>query len=417
MNVNLTIFKNRNFLFYWLSGWISSLGDAVFVIALTWMLVEKTGSPAIVGSYLFVLGVTKAVFVLFGGVIVDRMDSRKLMIRSDVARAIIMFAFFMAGVFGNQPLWLFYVVAVTFGTVESIAEPAGITSGTKVVKKDFYSQAISLLIIAGNLSAIIGPVVGAGIVYLGGTNLAILINGISFVISALLLSIVRFQSDDEEQSEETPEPILASLTSGIKYFFKSPVIRAMAIQAFFTNAAVGATVVAAPFLAKQLGYGVNGYGLMNTGIGIGSAIGAIVFSVIAIRNPKPYMTLLTVLFQGIFVFLIGLSHPLWLIIGLFIIVGVHEAAINVVAPSVNHAIIPPKMFARVLSVMILIMSGSMPFSQAIAGWLMEFVSPMTIFIGCGLLEMAAAVGTFMVPAVRHFKSIEDTVRETVDSAN
>lgn len=55
----------------------------------------------------------------------------------------------------------FYLFAVVFGAVEAVALPAEMASGTRIVIKEHYSQSMSLLLVAGNLSAIIGPMIGA----------------------------------------------------------------------------------------------------------------------------------------------------------------------------------------------------------------------------------------------------------------
>lgn len=400
MNTALDIFKNKNFLYYWLAGWISSLGDAIFIIALTWLLIDLTNSSVVVGSYLFVVGITKLVFILAGGVIVDRIDNRKLLIFSDVARAMMMVGLFAAGIMSDVPLSLFYVLGVLFGAVDSIAEPAAISCRTRIVDKVHYTQSMSLLMIAGNASAVIGPMVGAGLVVWKGPLVAILVNGLSFVVSAVLLLIVRFKPI-EGQEHGKNDKIVADFITGIKYFFNTPIILAMATFALFANAAVGTTSIVIPFLAKELELGVQGFGLMNTGMGIGSAAGAVIFSIFVIKNPKPYMTLLTCFLQGLMIFLVSLTHDLWVIVGLFALIGAHETAVNVIAPSVNHTIIPPKMFGRVISILILVMGGSVPFSQAITGVLLTDFSAQTIFAGAGLIEMLAAVITFALPVVRN----------------
>jgi predicted MFS family arabinose efflux permease len=205
-----------------------------------------------------------------------------------------------------------------------------------------------------------------------------------------------------------------SVKSGFHYFLTTPIIMTMAVFAFFANAAVGATLISIPFLAEELNLGVEGFGLMNTAIGVGSVAGAVVFSVISIRNPKPYMTLLTCFLQGMIIMLIGFTVNIWMIITLIALMGLHETAVNVIAPSVNHTIIPARIFGRVISVMILVMSGSVPIAQAAAGWLMEWTSPQNIFIYGGVLEMGAALLTFSLPFVRDYGRDPTVSAETLE---
>lgn len=402
LNENLSIFKNKNFLFYWISTWLTSLGDSIFTIALTWLLIEETGSPLVVGTYLFIIGITKLVFILVGGIITDRVDSRRLIIYSNLLRAVLIILLVALVFMDYFSVIVVYFLAAAFGMVDSIAEPAAISCRTRIVKKEHYTQSMSLLMIAGNVSAVIGPMIGAGLVIFGSTTIAILINAITFLIAVFLLLKVSFA---EEEKQLSTTNMLEDAKEGFQYFFRTPIILTMAIFAFFANAAVGATIVSIPFLADTKGFGVEGFGLMNTGIGIGSAVGAVLFSIWTIKHPKPYMTLLTCFLQGIVILAIGFTNHIWVMIMLFALLGMHETAVNVIAPSVNHTIIPRKLFGRVISVMILVMSGSVPISQAIAGWLMEWTKPSVIFISGGLIEIIAAIVVFSLPFVRNYGKI------------
>jgi MFS family permease len=396
---NLLIFKNRNFLLYWLSAWFTSLGDSIFIIALTWLLIEKTSSPFVVGTYLFVVGVSKLVFIIIGGIITDRVDGKYLLIYSNLLRAILIFVMVAVSFSDVFQLWIVFTIGAIFGLVDSIAEPAGISCRTRMIKKEHYTQSMSLLMIAGNVSAVVGPMIGAGLVAVGSTQIAILINAFTFILSVILLGNVQFDAFEKSKNKMT---ILKDAMDGFQYFIRTPIILTMAIFAFFANSAVGAALISIPFLANERGFGVEGFGLMNTGIGVGSAVGAVLFSIWTIRHPKPYMTLLICFLQGVVILLIGFTNQLWMFVGLFALLGMHETAVNVIAPSVNHTIIPRKLFGRVISVMILVMSGSVPISQAVAGWIMEWSSASKVFIGGGILEIIAAAIVICLPFVRNF---------------
>ncbi|MDL2419380.1 MFS transporter (plasmid) [Bacillus shihchuchen] len=135
---------------------------------------------------------------------------------------------------------------------------------------------------------------------------------------------------------------------------------------------------------------------------VGSVIGGIIFSLFVISNARPTMTIITCFFQGIILLLVGHVNHIWLMVSLFALIGLLETAVNIIAPSVNHTIIPPKIFGRVISILILVMSGSIPISQAIAGYLMKWIEPNTIFIYAGVLEISAAVMVFSLPFVRNY---------------
>jgi hypothetical protein len=88
-------------------------------------------------------------------------------------------------------------------------------------------------------------------------------------------------------------------------------------------------------------------------------------------------------------------------VGLFILIGSHETAVNIIAPRVNQILNPQQIFGRVISIRIIVMSGSIPISQAVTGWLMMRFAPQHIFTFAGLLEIAAALITFSLPVFAH----------------
>lgn len=401
MRLSTQIFSNRNFVRYWLAGWLSSIGDSVFIVTLTWMLAKQTGSPLVVGTYLSIVGATKVVFVLLGGLIVDRLDVRKLLIISDWLRALVMVVFAAIAFRELPPIWSFYLVGFIFGIVDSVVEPASIFTATQIVPREYYTQAMSFFLVTGNASAIIGPMLGAALVWWGGAVTAIALNGLSFAVSAVLLTTVTFDLP-EQMHDVTMRTLFTHLGEGFRYFLHNRVLALMATNAFFANAAIGLATLAVPFLVLDLGMGVGGYGLIQSSLGVGGAIGAVLLSLFVIERPTPRMALTTSLLQGALILLIAWTGQFWLVVLSFALIGLNEAAVNVIAPSVNTLVIPCALFGRVISVTMIIMDGSAPLFQAAGGWLMQTISVRQVFFFGGILEILAASIIFFAPAIRQY---------------
>lgn len=402
MKLSLAIFKNRTFRNFWLAGALSSIGDALFNVALIWLLAEQTGSPAIVGTYLFVIGTTRLVFVLLGGAIVDQFDVRKLLIAADVIRAVAMFAFGLLFLNGDIPIWAFYVLGFIFGVVESVTTPGGAFVATQIVPKKHYTQSMSIFLVTDNTAGIVGPLVGAAFLLWGGALLAIAANGLSFALSALLLLSITIDLPLRE-GKLTLATLLQELVEGFRFFIRNRVIMLLSISGFFANAALGLAVLATPFLVTELGRGVEGYGLVQSSIGIGGVIGGALLALLVIAQPTPRMALLTTFSQGLLFLMIGLTNNFWLIVVAFALVGLNEAAVNVIAPSVNHTIIPRALFGRVIAVMMIVMEASEPLFQAGGGWLMETVDVHTVFLLGGAMEVGVALLIFFLPSIRDYR--------------
>ncbi|MFG6494446.1 MFS transporter [Fictibacillus sp. UD] len=282
-----------------------------------------------------------------------------------------------------------------------MSEPAGITFRTRLVPEKHYTQSMSLLMMAGQASGVAGPILGAMLYALYGAKMAFLINGVAFFVAAGLFLFIQVKEEDNKEGHTS---FFSGIKEGFTFFINAPVLATMAVFAFFANAAVGAVMVSLPFLMKDLDFGIKGYGWAQTSLAVGSVIAAIVFSLFVIQKPKPYMTLLTCFLQGASIVLIGFfSRELAVLLLLLSFVGFFEAAVNVIAPSVNHALIPPKLFGRVIGIMVIIMGISEPIAAGTAGLLIGKIGAADVFVWGGLMEMIVAVIVFSLPFIRNFR--------------
>src|ERR1700729_170432 len=77
---------NREFRYLWIGNTVSGCGDQFFLVALPWLILQLTGSGAILGEIMMVEAIPRAALMLIGGAVTDRMSSRKILIATAVAR-------------------------------------------------------------------------------------------------------------------------------------------------------------------------------------------------------------------------------------------------------------------------------------------------------------------------------------------
>ena len=414
LKMSLKIFNDRSFLAYWIGFFFSAVGDAVFSLAIMWMIVETTGSALLMSTYLLLMGLPRLLFMLAGGVMADRWNPIKVMFWSDIFRALLMLVLFMAAMFGTPPIWFLFLLAILFGSVDAFYWPAANTLRRFIVSKESFTQSYGVIMGTMQLSAIIGPILAASMLALGGYGWAIAFNFISFLVSALTLRYIKYNGSSLPLNEQpqTKRSFKGELMEGLAFVWKTPVIFIMITTAFLANAGANGVGVGLPFLAKELGRGVEGLSMMSAGFGIGGVVGAIIFSILSIKNPTPRMTIMAFFSQGLAIVLVSLTGSLWQVVFLMALMGITSTAIQVIAPSVNQLLIPPHLMGRVSSVMSLVAMGSTPFAQAGAGFIVDAVSPHAIFAIGGTLEMLVALVAFFMPAIRLYgKSASKETKE------
>ncbi|KEO83826.1 MFS transporter [Tumebacillus flagellatus] len=412
MGVSLAILQNRSYLFYWLAAWASALGDLVFTVGVSWMITQTFHSGVIMGTFLLIMGAVRSAFMLFGGVLVDRMSPMRLMKVSLLARAVMMGLLMIVSANSSLSVWMLDVLAAVFGVVDAFFMPTASAARQRLVTEEYYTQSNSLLMVAGQVSVIVGPVVGSFLIGLGGGQLLYGTIAAMFVLSLGLLNLVRLRPPADSKSETEPpaakkEPpsFTADLREGLQYVLRTPLLLVSISSAMLVNAGISVLTVALPFLAADMNAGVEGFGIMSSGIGIGGAIGAVVFTLWMIKRPTPQMNLTACLLEGLAVLSLFWVHNVWVAAVVLAFTGVTTTAINILAPSVNQSIIPEELFGRVISVMMLAMGGMIPISQAFSGFLIDQVNAHQVFLYGGLLEACAALLALFAPSVRAYGKI------------
>src|SRR3990172_6307244 len=114
----------RNFRLLFTGAFISLLGDHFALIATPWLELQMTDDPLMLGTVLALEGIPRAVFIVFGGAITDRLSPRRVMLIANMARFFVT-ALMAAVVFGGVvQVWMIYAFALLFGTVAGFAIPA-----------------------------------------------------------------------------------------------------------------------------------------------------------------------------------------------------------------------------------------------------------------------------------------------------
>ena len=152
---------------------ISVFGNFFMLIALAWVVLEATGSGLALGTVMMAAAIPRAVFMLFGGVVSDRLSPRLVMLVSNTAQGVLVALLAFLVFAGTVELWHLYILMVIFGIVGAFFLPAMMTMIPRLVSKDRLEAANSLVIATSQLSAFIGPasagfVVAAGFFFMSG---------------------------------------------------------------------------------------------------------------------------------------------------------------------------------------------------------------------------------------------------------
>ena len=236
----------------------SLLGDQFALIATPWLTLKLTGDPQALGIVLALEGIPRAVFMLLGGAITDRLSPRFIMLLSDIIRFILTTLMAFAVLTGIVQVWMLYAFGLGFGLVAGFAVPAGNSIVPMLVDEQDLQAGNSIMMGVAQLVGFIGPsaagiLIGAYASSSLGIGLAFVIDAISFAVSAACLWLIRTGKRVGDSGENpAKENVWASILAGIKYLWDDKVMRLMFFVLMAVNLLlIGPLLVGIPVLASQ----------------------------------------------------------------------------------------------------------------------------------------------------------------------
>ncbi|MFF4912853.1 MFS transporter [Streptomyces tendae] len=265
----------------WVGAYTASmLGDSVFFLALSWAAVRQ-GSPAEAGIVTAVSAVPRALLMLGGGVVVDRLGPRRVVIGSDAVRCAAVLAV-AALLFATDPgLWLLALLALVFGAVDALFMPAVGALPARITAKDQLARVQGMRGLAVRLSSVVGAPLGGLGVALGGAAAAFALAGVLIAVSVPLLVSVRMRElppDDTATAEGGTA--WRDLRDGLRYIRRHRVLGPlMLVIALGDLGFVGPLNIGLTLLADERGWGASGMGWVLAGFGAGAGAAALLLTV------------------------------------------------------------------------------------------------------------------------------------------
>src|SRR5262249_7513023 len=164
--------KHRSFALLWSGQTVSRLGDSLYRVALAWWVLEKTGSATAMGTVLICSSIPLLLFLLIGGVTVDRFPRLRVMLVSDLLRGAATLVVALLAFSQPFEIWHIHGASIFFGFVQAFFQPAYAATVPEIMPREALSSANSLTSLSQEISGVVGPAIGAAIVGLGSTPVA-----------------------------------------------------------------------------------------------------------------------------------------------------------------------------------------------------------------------------------------------------
>src|SRR5581483_10876908 len=206
----LPLNRNRDFLLLWSGHLVSTAGTQVTDLALPLLVLALTNSPTQAGIVAACGTVPRFVLALPAGVLVDRLDRKRVMIACDVLRALALGSIPLALWLGRLTMAQLYIVSFLLGTGFIFFFLARVSALPRVVAREQLPSAVARQEAADSVVTLVGPPLG-GFVFGLGRALPFLADAISYVVSAASLGFIRVPFQRERAEEEKAANLWADM--------------------------------------------------------------------------------------------------------------------------------------------------------------------------------------------------------------
>ncbi len=361
---------------------------------MVWWVLQKTGSAVAMGTVMVLTSLPNLVFLLVGGVVVDRFPRFKLLFICDLLRGIVIGAAALIALTDTLAVWQVYVFSFFFGTVDAFFQPAFRAVIPDAIPSDDLPSANSLANLSQRLSGIVGPAAGAAIVALGGTGLAFGLDGFSFLFSAICL-LPMFRQVITPHERAATHGIYGDLKEGIQTVTRSPWLWVtIAVAGLSTFAYVGPLEIALPFLIKDhLNAGVAVFGLFSSISSLGAVLAAIWLGSLQRFRRRGLLLYGAWMLVGVLLIAVGLPIGIVGILVAALFIGAANTVVGLVWVYSLQDCVPSRLLGRVTSVDFLGSSALVPVGEAVGGWTTQRLGSSPVFIiGGALLTALVALG-------------------------
>jgi Transmembrane secretion effector len=393
----------RDFRLVWAGSAVSLFGDQFFIVAVPWVVLTLTRSPAQVGVVLMLSALPRAALMLIGGAVTDRVPPRSITFYSNALRGLLvgLLAWLVAS--NALHLWHVYALAIVFGLVDAFAYPAFQTLLAMIVSADQLPAANSLMQSTSQLSALIGPAAAGAVVAIAGSAAAFGIDAATFVFAAITLFVMmggRGLAGGEPVPAASAHSLTQDVKEGLRLAWQFPPARGLILlMAGLSLATAGPSTVGLATVAQQRFGGAAGFGIMLSALGAGALAGAVLAG--SVRQTHHRGGTWLGVSAGVGLCLGGLAFVSTVpeAAALLAVIGLGSGFINVVFVAWLGTVTPPAMLGRIMSLAMFSSVGLTPVSYLLAG-LVAAAHPTVMFAAAGVLILVTVALTAADRAVR-----------------
>jgi len=397
---SIVALRHKDFRKLWTGQFISQSGSQMQHVAVAWQLYLLTHSPLALGMIGLFRVIPIILFSLFGGMVADTVDRRKLLI---ITQSVMMcLSLILAVVTWSDAVvpWIIYGVMALAAAATAFDNPARAALIPNLVPPEDLTNAFSLNLTSWQAATIIGPSLAGLIIAWSGVAAVYWIDAISFL--AVIIALISMKA--RPRRPEGGAIGIAALREGLSFVFNTRIITVTMLLDFFATF-FGASLTLLPIFAQEiLHVGPRSLGLLYAAPPAGAVAAGAVMSLMKGIDRQGPVLLWAVAAYGVSTIIFGMST--WLPLTLIALAGTGAADLvsTVIRQTIRQLVTPDRLRGRMTSVNMIFFMGGPQLGEFEAGVVASLLSPSLAVITGGIGVLIATALASLTPVVRQFRA-------------
>ncbi len=307
----LSPFRHKAFRNFFFVQALSLVGTWSHDLARAYIVIEMMGQAGALGSILLASAIPGLLLMMHGGVLVDRLEVKNLMIATKSILAVVSIALAFVTEFSSIQLWHLFVFAILEGIIVSFDSPAYQTLTIRLVPKEDFQQAIAINSTNFHTARMLGPVIAGVLMAWHGPSLVFLFDGLSFIGLIFILRTLNLR--EVKRDVKTHSTSWASLREAFQYIAHNKEMKFYSLQLLSTILLVFPLLLVVFRTYIKLKFDLSGdqFGYVFAFPATGAMLGSLIFAAIKPKSPSNALYF-GVPLATILMFITPLADTLWL---------------------------------------------------------------------------------------------------------
>jgi MFS family permease len=397
----LSALRHRNYRLYWLGQLSSVLAQNMEGIAQSWLVLELTDSPLLLGLTGLAFAIPTITLTLLGGVVADRADRKRIMIFSQAGSAA-NFLILSTLVFTERvALWHVMSLAFLSGCIRAFDRPSRMALLPQMVPKEDIPNAVAVGGTIWQLNRLVGPAVAGMLIYLVGIGPTYSFCFIASLSAICLWFGIRFE---HQPTTVASGRLIDHMRDGLNFIRKNELYYTFISMTFFNSVFGMSYLILMPVFARDvLAAGSQGFGFLQSAGGLGGLCGALAVAYFSRSRRKGMQATGGAIVFGILLIIFALSKSYPLSLALACALGIASQFYITTINAILQVNMPDQLRGRVMSIYGLAWE-LMPVGGLMAGAIAEYAgAPAAVVVGGAFVAVMALVVAMLLPNMRRLE--------------